>query len=148
MAWYQRWRNVFRSERLDDELENELQYHLAETIDRLVADGMSEKEARREARLRLGNYSVQKEKTRDMNVSAWLDATRADVLYGMRQLKLNPGFTAIAVLSLALGIGANSAMFQLINAIRMKMLPVQNPQELALIDFEPGATRSGWWIAS
>ncbi len=147
MAWYQRWRNVFRSERLDGELENELQYHLAETIDRLVEDGMSEKEATREARQRLGNYSIQKERTRDMNISAWLDATRADLLYGLRQLRLNPGFTAIAVLSLALGIGANSAMFQLINAIRMKMLPVRNPQELVLIDYEKGSSRGGSWSA-
>ena len=145
MAWYQRWRNVFRSERLDNELDSEFEFHLAETIDRLIDAGMPEKEAALEARYRLGNYSIQKERTRDMNISAWLDATRSDILYGLRQLRLNPGFTAIAVLSLALGIGANSAMFQLINAIRMKMLPVQNPQELVVIDYEKGASRGGWW---
>ena len=78
MSWYLRWRNVFRSKRLDDELENEFEYHLAETVDRLVAGGMPEKEALREARRRLGNYAMQKERTRDMNVAAWLDATRAD----------------------------------------------------------------------
>src|SRR5882762_6697811 len=105
MAWHLRWRNVFRSERLNDELDSELQYHLAETVDRLVDGGMPEKEAWHEARLRLGNYSIQKERTRDMNIAAWLDATRADFLYGLRQLKLNPGFAGIAVLSLALGIG-------------------------------------------
>lgn len=145
MPWYQRWRNVFRPEHLDDELEAEFQYHLAETVDRLVASGMPAKEALRQARLRLGNYSMQKERTRDMNIAAWLDVTRADAIYGLRQLRLNPGFTAVAVLSLALGIGANTAIFQLVNAIRLKMLPVQNPRELVSIDFEEGSTRPGNW---
>jgi putative ABC transport system permease protein len=145
MSWYRRWRNVFQSERLNDELEREFQYHLAETVDRLVAGGMPEKEASRHARQRLGNYARQKERTRDMDVAAWLDATRADVIYGLRQLKSNPGFAAIAVLSLALGVGANTAIFQLVNAIRLKMLPVRNPRELVSIDFEKGSTRAGWW---
>jgi putative ABC transport system permease protein len=145
MSWYLRWRNVFRSEHLDDELDDELQYHLAETVDRLVAGGMSEMDARREARRRLGSYALQKERTRDMNVAAWLDETRADVVYGVRQLRSTPGFTTIAILSLALGIGANAAMFQLVNAIRLQRLPVQNPQELVSIDFGPGATRAGSW---
>jgi putative ABC transport system permease protein len=145
MSRYQRWRNVFRSDHLGDELEREFEYHLAETVDRLVAGGMPEKEASREARRRLGNYARQKERTRDMNVAAWLDATRADVVYGLRQLRANPGFAAIAVLSLALGVGANTAIFQLVNAIRLKMLPVRNPRELVSIDFEKGSTRAGWW---
>jgi len=147
MPWLLRLRNVFRANRLDEELESELDYHLAETVDHLVAGGMPEDEAFRLARRRLGNYALQKERTRDMNVSAWLDATRADVVYGLRQLKLNPGFTTIAVLSLALGIGANTAIFQLVNAIRLKTLPVQNPRELVSIDFEKGAFRAGWWPA-
>ncbi|HMF77172.1 MAG TPA: ABC transporter permease [Bryobacteraceae bacterium] len=147
MSWYLRWRNVFRSERLNRELEDEFQYHLAETVDRLVAGGMPEKEALRAARLRMGNYTIQKERTRDMNVAAWLDSTRADLLYGLRQLRLSPGFAAIAVLSLGLGIGANAAIFQLVNAIRLKTLPVQNPQDLVSIDFEKGATRPGSWYS-
>jgi hypothetical protein len=80
-----------------------------------------------------------------MNVAAWLDAIRADIVYGLRQLKSSPGFAGIAVLSLALGIGANTSIFQLVNAIRLKTLPVVNPWELVFIDFEPGATRAGWW---
>lgn len=74
-----------------------------------------------------------------------LESTKQDVRYGIRQLRQSPGFTAIAVLSLALGIGANTAIFQLIDVIRLKMLPVHNPQELASIDFEKGSTRSGWF---
>ena len=69
----------------------------------------------------------------------------ADVRFGLRQLRLNPLFTVVAVLSLALGIGANIAIFELIDAIRMRPLPVANPQELAYLDFAHGSQRSGWW---
>lgn len=148
MARRHRWGNVFRSRRLDRELEDELQHHLAETTDRLVAEGLPEREAFREARRRLGNYALQKERTREMNIAAWLDETRADVLYGVRQLRFNPGFAAVAILSLALGIGANSAIFQLVNAVRLKTLPVRNPHELVAVDFEKGSTRAGWWPTS
>src|SRR5580704_5781712 len=68
-----------------------------------------------------------------------------DLRFGIRQLRLNPTFTAVAVLSLALGIGANTAIFQLIDAIRLRTLPVGNPQELAYIDFTKDSHRGGWW---
>jgi putative ABC transport system permease protein len=74
-----------------------------------------------------------------------MDRYLADLRYGLRQLRLNPMFTIVAVLSLALGIGANTAIFQLIDAIRLRALPVGNPQQLAYIDFAKGSTRSGWW---
>jgi putative ABC transport system permease protein len=145
MPWYRRWQNVFRSEGLSSELDDELAHHLAETVDRLIEQGLPEHEALRIARLRLGNYSIQKERTRDMNIAAWLEATRADLVYGLRQLRLNPAFTAVAILSLALGIGANTAIFQLINAIRLKMLPVKDPQQLVAVDFVKGSSRAGSW---
>ena len=68
-----------------------------------------------------------------------------DLRYGVRQLRLNPGFAAVAVLSLALGIGANTAIFQLVNAVRLRTLPVERPEELAYIDFAKGSMRSGWF---
>jgi len=71
--------------------------------------------------------------------------TSGDLRFALRQLRLNPTFTAVAVLSLALGIGANTAIFQLIDAIRLRALPVAKPQELAYIDFTKGARRAGWW---
>ncbi len=74
-----------------------------------------------------------------------LESITQDVSYGIRQLRQSPGFAVIAVLSLALGIGANTAIFQLIDAIRLKMLPVRNPKELVSIDFEKNSARSGWF---
>lgn len=145
MAWYRRIYNLFRSERLDDELQREFEYHLAETVDRLIDAGTPPTEAVQEARRRLGNYAIHKEKTREIDLAARLDQIRADIVYGVRQLRSNPAFTLVAVLSLALGIGANSAIFQLVNAIRLKTLPVHKPQQLVSIDFEPGATRAGYW---
>ena len=68
-----------------------------------------------------------------------------DLRYGARQLRLNPAFAAVAVLSLALGIGANTAIFQLVDAVRLRTLPVENPQQLAYIDFARGSMRSGWF---
>src|SRR5262245_11710839 len=74
-----------------------------------------------------------------------LEFFRQDVSYGIRQLKQSPGFTIVAVLSLALGIGANTAIFQLVDTIRLRMLPVHDPQELVSIEFKPGSQRSGWF---
>ncbi|MGA8598633.1 MAG: ABC transporter permease [Bryobacteraceae bacterium] len=133
MPWYARLRNVFRPGRLNEELDGELAFHIAETVDRLVDEGVPEAEAWRQARRRLGNYSIQKERTRDMNVVGWLEAARADISYGLRQLKLNPGFASVAVLSLALGIGANTAIFQLLDAIRLRGLAVKDPWQLVTI---------------
>src|SRR5713226_919619 len=74
-----------------------------------------------------------------------LESIVQDMRYGIRQLRQSPGFTLVAVLSLALGIGANTAIFQLVDAIRLKVLPVRNPQELVSVDFEKNSMRSGWF---
>lgn len=74
-----------------------------------------------------------------------LESILQDVSYGIRQLRKSPAFTLVAVSSLALGIGANAAIFELVEAIRLKTLPVRNPRELVSIDFEKGSARSGWF---
>ncbi|MBV9504825.1 MAG: ABC transporter permease [Acidobacteriia bacterium] len=79
-----------------------------------------------------------------MNITHWLATLLQDLRYGLRQLRLNPGFTVVAVSSLALGIGANTAVFQLLDAVRLRTLPVAAPQELVSIDFPQGSMRSGW----
>lgn len=147
MAIIQRIANLFRTDRLAAELDEELAFHIAERTDDLVAEGMTERDARREARRRFGHYVVQREETKDMNIYRWLEAFLGDLRYGVRQLWLNPGFAAVAILSLALGIGANSAIFQLINALRLKTLPVESPHELAVIDRAPDFSTSGWYSA-
>ena len=80
-----------------------------------------------------------------MDITQRLDTVRQDLRFAARQLRLNPGFTAVAVLSLGLGVGANTAIFQLLDAVRLRTLPVANPQELAYIDFAQGSMRSGWF---
>jgi len=144
MGWYTRCLNVFRPAHLSHALDDELTHHLAEAVDRLQSQGLSQQEALRIARLRLGNLALQKENTREMNILFWLDQTRSDLLYGLRQFKLSPGFAAVAILSLALGIGANTAIFQLLNAIRLKSLPVKDPQQLLTLRYAPHSHRSGW----
>lgn len=144
MPWFTRVANVFRPHRLSAELDDELRFHIAEKIDELVARGMSEAEARRSAARAFGSYTVQKSRTRDMNIAAHLEALIGDLRYGARQLRLAPAFATVAVLSLALGIGANSAMFQLINALGLRNLPVTSPGQLATIDGGPDFYNSGW----
>src|ERR1700722_14138985 len=74
-----------------------------------------------------------------------MDRYFGDLRFALRQLRLNPTFTIVAVVSLGLGIGANTAIFQLIDAIRLRTLPVGNPEELAYFDFAKGSQRGGWW---
>lgn len=144
MAWLTRVLNVFRPRKRDTEIDAELAFHLAERADDLSAGGLAGEAARREAARRFGNYLIHKEQTRDMDISRTVDALVGDVRYAARRLRLNPGFTLVAILSLALGIGANSAMFQLLNAVRLRPIAVAHPEELAVVTRAPGFQRSGW----
>ena len=148
MAWFARATNVFRQEWLLRRLDDELAFHVAELIDDLVAGGMPPDEAKTEALRRFGNYTRQRERTRDMNIVAWLEALVKDIRYAARQLRTDRGFTTVAVLSLALGIGANTAIFQLINALRLRSLPaVEKPYELATLARAEKFHTSGWYQA-
>ena len=130
MAWYSQIWNVVRRDRVHRDIDRELRFHLAERTDELRAAGMSEKEANRHARIRFGNPNVQMERTRDMDVAAWLDGTLRNLRLALRSLVKTPGFTATAVLTLALGIGANSAVFSAIDAVLLKPLPFPDGDQL------------------
>jgi putative ABC transport system permease protein len=145
MSWRSRLANVFRPNRLAIDLDDELAFHVAERIDELVAAGLSPEDARAEALRRFGNYPLQRDRTRDMDVIRPLESLLSDLRYGARQLRVNPGFATVAILSLALGIGANTAIFQLIDALRLRSLPVERPWELATIDTDQGFYSAGWY---
>jgi predicted permease len=133
MGLFQRFANVLRSNRLSRDIEREMAFHMAEKADDLVAGGMSEPDARREARRRFGNPSFQKERTRDVDVMTWLESLMADIRYAFRAMRGSPAFALVTIASLGLGIGANTAIFSLINAVVLKALPVSHPEELVQV---------------
>jgi putative ABC transport system permease protein len=124
----------FRRRRWDQERARELEAYLdIETADN-IARGLSPEDARHAAHRKLGNPVLIREEIYRMNTVTFIESLWQDLRYGARLLRLNPGFAAIAVLSLALGIGANTAIFQLIDAIRLRTLPVPNPQQLVTVE--------------
>jgi predicted permease len=133
-----------RRARWDDERARELQDYLAHEIDDNLARGMTEDEARRAAHLKLGNRALIREEIYEMNTLRVLDTFWRDLRYGLRLLRRNPGFAAVAIVTLALGTGANAAMFQLVNAVRLRTLPVERPQDLVLVGMDrKGKPRTG-----
>ena len=127
------WSRFFHRGRWDDERANELQDYLAHEIDDNVARGMSLPEATHAAHRRLGNVTRIREEIYDMNTLRFLDTVWQDVRYGMRLLVRNRTFAVVAILTLALGTGANAAIFQLVNAVRLRTLPVEKPEELVSV---------------
>ncbi len=126
-----RLRSLFRSGIVERELDEELQYHIERQIDLNVARGMNRADARRAALRAMGGVEQQKEACREHRRVQLADNLVRDTRYGLRLLRRTPLFATVAILSLALGIGANAAIFQLIDAIRLRTLPIANPQELA-----------------
>ena len=132
---------LFRRSRSTQRLNDEIQFHLDQQIAENLASGMSPEEARYTAMRTFGNPTFVKEETRDTWGWAWLEQIAYDLRYALRTLRKNLGFTVVAVLTLALGIGANTAIFSLINALGLRPLPVQKPEELVLI--MPANERNG-----
>jgi putative ABC transport system permease protein len=130
MSWLHRLWNIFRPERLRRRIDREVSFHLAERADQLRADGLSDAEATRRARRQFGNVTVQAERTRDMDISLWADGLLRNVRYSVRTLTRTPGFTAAVVLTLALGIGANTAVFSAVNAVLLQPLPFPDGDRL------------------
>jgi putative ABC transport system permease protein len=128
-----RIKSLLRRRQLDRDLREELSFHLAMRQEKYQSAGMTSKDAHAAARRRFGNLTEFKEACRQMWTFAFLETLWQDIRYGLRQLRRNPGFTAVAVIILALGIGANAAIFRLIDAVRLRTLPVKDPNTLAII---------------
>ena len=139
----------FRRRRWDDERARELDAHLAIETDDNMARGMTPDAAVHAARRKLGNATLVREEIYRMNTFAFADELWQNLKYGLRGLRLNPGFALVAIVSLALGIGANTAIFQLIDAVRLRTLPVANPHDIVLVHLKDsdGARGSfqGWY---
>ena len=125
------WTHYFRRAQKERELSAEIESYIAIATSENIAAGMTAAEAADAARRKFGNATRVKETVHDMNPINWLDDLWGDLRYGARGLMLNPGFFVVAAVSLALGIGANTAIFQLLNAVRIRALPVAHPEQLA-----------------
>jgi macrolide transport system ATP-binding/permease protein len=128
-----KFRSLFHREDADYELSDELRYHLEQKTASNVARGLSPQEARRQAMLELGGVAKLTEECRDARGTRWLEDLAHDITFALRQLRKTPGFAAVAILTLALGIGANAAIFSLVHAFLLKNLPVADPKTLVRI---------------
>jgi predicted permease len=130
------WRNLLHRDRVDDDLDAEVRAVFDLLVDEKVRGGLSLEQARRAATIEMGRGHSITQQVREARAGATLDAVFKDVRYGARMLRANPGFTFVVVLSLAAGIGANSAIFSIANAMLLKTLPIPDPEQVHVVRFE------------
>ena len=134
------WSRFFTRARWDEQRAEELRNYLEHEIDDNIARGMTLEAATHAAHLKLGNPTLIREEIYEMNTLHFTETIAQDLRYGLRLLRRNPTFSIVAILTLALGTGANAAIFQLVNSVRLRTLPVERPQELVSIGIDTNDT--------
>jgi putative ABC transport system permease protein len=128
-----RLRSLFRRDTVESEADAELRFHFDQQVEKYIRSGRTREEAMRRARLEFGGHEQLKEEIRDARGVNLIETLFQDIRYGLRILGRTPVISGVAILSLALGIGANTAIFSLIDTVMLRMLPVENPEELTQV---------------
>ena len=136
--------NWLRRRNLEGDLDRELRYHFDRRVSDLMQSGLPEKEARRRAMLELGGLTQVREEVRDVWLTRWLRDFAYDLRFAARSFFRSPSFAATAVLSLALGIGATTAIYSLVDQVLLHGLPVRQPERLVLIDWKGDQVADGF----
>ena len=142
------WRRFFRRDQWDAERAAEMEAHLAHEAELHLARGMSRDDAQAAAKRKLGNETKLREEIYEMNTVGWLDSLWQDVKYGARTLRKSPGYAAVAILTLALGIGANTTIFSLLNAVVLRTVPVRDPANLYVFKWRANVAPNMNWSSS